>query len=241
MRRSLQQCVKLGYAPSTATHPRLMANDETTSIPRSSRSFRVAALTGLVLASATSWSSPAAASIAYAYMLATTFEFGGGCQACHTNDAGGLGTVTKPFGKTLMKLGLKANDTDSLEASVILLSTSDEDSDGDTISDFDELSPDGDPNDPAVFPEGATPVPATPPAPTTEPTATTSQPPATTTPPGSTQVPAPAPAPTPDGKQSGGCSVAMLDGAALTNGSRPTAALFGLLGLAWVARRRRAR
>lgn len=218
--------------------------------------LRLAVAAGAAVA-AMSFTAPARASIAYAYMLATAFDFGKGCQACHTDDAGGLGTVTKPFGKTLMKYGLRANDTSSLEEAVTQLSLSDDDSDGDTIADFDELAPDGDPNDPAVFPAGATPIAPTPSgtAPT-PPVATSTTPPSTTPPsatpttttPPATDPPATAPSPpttpsnpppsptaspaaTTDG---GGCGVA---GSNVSGSS--SAGVLALLALVCLARRRR--
>jgi MYXO-CTERM domain-containing protein len=220
-----------------------MANYATASSNSRRRTPRLARLTTLAavaVATASSWATPAKASIAYAYLLSSEFDFGGGCPSCHTNEAGGLGTVTKPFGKTMMKLGLVANNTDSLYEAVVLLSTSNDDSDGDTIADFDELSPDGDPNDPAVFPEDATPVP---PAPSTPPPTTTTTPPTTTEPtttpptttapaPASTQAPAPAPSPAAS-KGDGGCRLTS------PNGSPLPAAVLALLGLGLVARRRR--
>lgn len=231
----MQQCVKLVIILGNRS---LMAYDETSSSTSHAlrRWPRSVVLAGAALTA--SWAVPAHASTAYAYMLATAFEFGGGCTACHTSDAGGLGTVTKPFGRTLMRLGLKADDTQSLEAAVTALSTSDEDSDGDTIADFDELSPEGDPNDPEVFPQDAIPVPPAPPPPATStaPTPPATIPPSTPTP---TAVPTganpPAPPPSPEagaGEEASGCSLQA------PNGSMLPATLFAVLGLALVRRRR---
>ncbi len=163
-------------------------------------------------ASVASWTSPAHASRAYAYVLTSEFGFGGGCPSCHNNLAGGFGTATQPFGVTMMSLGLVGNDVTTLYDALTVLQTSNLDSDGDTIADFDELSPDGDPNDPAVFPADAVPVPTTPPVPpppatvNPQPTSTAPAPtaPAPTTPAPTTPTPSPAPSSSSD---DGGCSV----------------------------------
>jgi MYXO-CTERM domain-containing protein len=218
-----------------------MSHETSSSTSRPRRSGRLAAFVGLTVTAA-AWVTPAHASTAYAYLLSSGFDFGGGCPACHTNEAGGLGTVTKPFGMHMMTLGLVANNTDSLYQAVSLLSESDHDSDGDTISDFDELSPDGDPNDSDVFPEDATPVIPAPPPPATSPPAT-SPPPATTTEPTTTSAPTappgtppPAPSPSPAPASSGdggGCRIAS------SNGSPLSAAILAMLGFVLFVRRRR--
>lgn len=181
------------------------------------------------------WSTEAHASRAYAYVLSSAFDFSGGCPTCHTNQAGGLGTVTKEFGISMMGLGLKGNDTASLYEALTMLETSGIDSDGDTFADYDELSPDGDPNDPAKFPADATPLPPAPNPPATTPTATppTATPPATTPP--ATPPPAPAPAPSAS-KDDGGCNITATAG---TSGKPNASAWFalGLFGLV-LARRR---
>jgi hypothetical protein len=134
----------------------------------------------------TLWSSPASASRAYAYILSSYFEFGGGCPTCHNNLVGGYGTATQPFAQTLIALGLRGDDVPSFDFALTQLADSHIDSDGDTISDFDELRPKGDPNDPSVYPPDATPIPANPtptPAPsTTSPAATPSVTPTPVTP-----------------------------------------------------------
>lgn len=133
------------------------------------RSLRLVLLLSAVSAG-TLWSGPASASRAYAYILSSYFAFGGGCPTCHNNLVGGYGTATQPFAQTLIALGLKGDDVASFDAALTQLIDSNIDSDGDTIADFDELSPKGDPNDPSVYPPDATPVPNDPapaPAPST--------------------------------------------------------------------------
>lgn len=188
---------------------------------RSLRAVRWVASAGALFAAVNSWSATGYASPAYAYVLLSAFDFGG-CPSCHTNQAGGLGTVTKPFGISMMGLGLKANDTTSLYEALTELETSGIDSDGDTYADFDELSPDGDPNDPAKFPADATPLPSTP-----------ATPPPATPPPATPPAPAPAPAPSAS-KDDGGCSVT----SASSNPSHTTWLALGLFGLV-LARRLR--
>lgn len=199
-------------------------------------------IVGAALAAAGSWSSSAHASRAYAYVLSSGFGFGGGCPSCHNNQVGGIGTVTRPFGITLMDLGLKAADVSTLYEALTLLEPSNRDSDGDTISDFDELAPDGDPNDPAVSPEGATPIPTMPtpvePQPTpTAPSGSTSAPAGSTTAPsGSTTAPSAPSAPPADTKDDGGCAMGTMK-----SGTSGGTALVVLGLAAWVRRRRAAR
>ena len=181
------------------------------------------------------WPASAQASRAYAYVLSSGFGFGGGCPSCHNNQVGGLGTVTQPFGVTMMELGLKAADVSTLYEALTLLEPSNRDSDGDTISDFDELGPEGDPNDPTVSPEGAAPIPTTP-APVEPQPSTTAAPPAssTATPtPTSAPIPSNPSAPPSNTKSDGGC--ALLKGQPGANG---WGSLLVFVGLAYAVRRR---
>lgn len=188
-----------GNTPLTRSVPVEITMAAKTSLGRIVPSFPCLATLfagGVTAAIASLWSPDAHASAAYAYLLSSEFGFGGGCEACHNTVSGGAGTVKKPFGITLMGFGLVGDNTDSLYQAVTTLDTSNADSDGDSIADFDELSPDGDPNDPTVFPPGATPLP---PAPTPPPA-----PPASATPPTTPPPPAPAPA---SESEDGGCSL----------------------------------
>ncbi len=100
--------------------------------------------------------SPSWASLNFPQHLIQTYDWGGQpseCTLCHTNNNGGAGTITKPFGNALKSNGLAGvGNTASLDAAILALG--DTDSDGDGASDVDELTLSGDPNDPAVIPGG---------------------------------------------------------------------------------------
>ncbi|HWZ91320.1 MAG TPA: thrombospondin type 3 repeat-containing protein [Polyangiaceae bacterium] len=70
------------------------------------------------------------------------------CTVCHQTDAGGTGTSTKFFSRSLQREGLVGNDNDgSLVNALAALKSQNTDSDGDGISDYDELQMGSDPND----------------------------------------------------------------------------------------------
>lgn len=68
------------------------------------------------------------------------------CELCHTNGITARGTVTTPFGSALLGRGLAAYDVASLNAALDTLTTEMVDSDGDGVSDVEELANDTDPN-----------------------------------------------------------------------------------------------
>jgi hypothetical protein len=74
------------------------------------------------------------------------------CIVCHQNDQGGFGTATKPFARSLEREGLVAEDVGSLDKALAALKSQNTDSDGDGISDIDELQMGSDPDDgPGTF------------------------------------------------------------------------------------------
>ena len=74
------------------------------------------------------------------------------CIVCHQNDLGGAGTATKPFARSLEREGLVEEDIGSLDTALAALKAQNTDSDGDGISDIDELQMGSDPNDgPGAF------------------------------------------------------------------------------------------
>lgn len=68
------------------------------------------------------------------------------CTVCHRDSNGGLGTVTKPFGKSMIGAQLEAANTQALKSAVATLRSQQTDSDGDGTPDIDELEKGSDPN-----------------------------------------------------------------------------------------------
>jgi hypothetical protein len=68
------------------------------------------------------------------------------CTLCHATQSGGAGTATQPVVLSLMELGFVGNDPDSLLAALTELKALEIDSDGDGMSDVDELREGRDPN-----------------------------------------------------------------------------------------------
>lgn len=68
------------------------------------------------------------------------------CTLCHTSESGGFGTVTTPFGKSMMSRGLVAQNIASLDTALDALAAEHTDSDHDGVPDIDELKAQTDPN-----------------------------------------------------------------------------------------------
>jgi uncharacterized protein (TIGR03382 family) len=77
------------------------------------------------------------------------------CTVCHATDAGGPGTVVKPFGKYLVSRGLVPFDDDSLR-NALLADIGEHHSSGGGLTDIDALKAGQDPNGT----QGSGPVPA---------------------------------------------------------------------------------
>jgi hypothetical protein len=69
------------------------------------------------------------------------------CTVCHQSNAGGFGTVTTPHGVAMVQAGLIAGNLASLRVALNALRDDGIDSDGGGVSDVDELTAGGDPND----------------------------------------------------------------------------------------------
>lgn len=68
------------------------------------------------------------------------------CTLCHRDDVGGADTVTRPFGRTLLRLGAQSNSVPSLDGALQQVAETGADSDGDGVGDVEELRTGGDPN-----------------------------------------------------------------------------------------------
>lgn len=68
------------------------------------------------------------------------------CTLCHNVPSGGFGTVTTPFGRSMMSRGLVAQNIASLDTALDALAAERTDSDHDGVADIDELKSATDPN-----------------------------------------------------------------------------------------------
>lgn len=82
------------------------------------------------------------------------------CSTCHQNGQTGLGTVTTPFGVSLRAAGAKAQDENALMAALDTIAANNTDSDGDGVSDMEELVAGTNPNGTSGGASAAAPDPA---------------------------------------------------------------------------------
>ena len=68
------------------------------------------------------------------------------CSVCHLANNTGVGTVTTPFGYSMRAAGLTGDDRNSVVSALAQLKSDATDSDGDGVSDTDELIAGNDPN-----------------------------------------------------------------------------------------------
>ena len=68
------------------------------------------------------------------------------CAICHTNGITGIGTVNTPFGTAMRMHGLVAGSDASLNTALDAMAAANVDSDGDGVTDVDELKAGHDPN-----------------------------------------------------------------------------------------------
>jgi len=69
-----------------------------------------------------------------------------GCQLCHADDQGGIGTATKPFGRSMRKAGTVGGSVPSMLAALNNIEADGTDSDHDGVPDIAELRAGTDPN-----------------------------------------------------------------------------------------------
>ena len=70
------------------------------------------------------------------------------CTICHASDAGGAGTVTRPFGVYLRSRGLRPFDESSLHIALLAAAGERHSSSGTGVTDIDALKAGEDPNPP---------------------------------------------------------------------------------------------
>src|SRR5687768_16197641 len=111
-------------------------------------------LLGLISAALVLWAAPAPASEPFPSAIQEKLMLPAEppCTICHTTDEGGEGTVVKPFGVTIQRLGVGKLETGKLIAALDALESQQIDSDFDGIPDTTELREGSDPNDGVSLP-----------------------------------------------------------------------------------------
>jgi hypothetical protein len=96
------------------------------------------------------WGRPAAASPSYPGLINQhlSLSYVPPCSICHQNGVTGYGTVSTPFGQSMMARGLRAEDPAALAAALDQLAADHTDSDGDGVPDIQELVAGTNPNGP---------------------------------------------------------------------------------------------
>jgi hypothetical protein len=123
-----------------------------------SLSFRVHSALSLTIGGALVLATPSAAwaSAGFPSYLIDNYGWAGSpteCTLCHTSSPGISGTAVRPFATALKARGLAGGgNTAALDTAIDMLGATD--SDGDSATDVDELTQEGDPNDPSTKPGG---------------------------------------------------------------------------------------
>jgi|CXWL01.1.fsa_nt_gi hypothetical protein len=102
----------------------------------------------LVTIAALGWANVTFASITFpkAVAEAVGVKVEPACTICHDTLEGKVGTVNKPFGRAMMAAGATAIDARTVPTALQALEKAKTDSDGDGVSDFQELKEGKDPN-----------------------------------------------------------------------------------------------
>jgi hypothetical protein len=109
---------------------------------RAPRLVTVIAAVGIVLAAASAAATPGFPDAIAAHLAAPTPP----CSVCHQGGVTGRGTVSTPFGQAMVARGLVPYDEASLTTALDALAAEGHDSNGNGVSDVDELKAGDDPN-----------------------------------------------------------------------------------------------
>lgn len=104
---------------------------------------------GVIATAMLSNSAPALASVSFPPVIQSELSLARApeCTLCHRTEVGGFGTVTRPFGRTMMtQFGLMGANVAALRSALSGSEAAKLDSDGDGAADIDELRAGTDPN-----------------------------------------------------------------------------------------------